>query len=171
MAGATALAIVAGAASAGLGQEQRLRRLHRPPAPLEASAPVTTQPDSAPQPTPQPSPGGGGGGGGQPAPPPPPVPLARTVAVDETEYSIGLSRALVGAGEVTFNVYNRGMDDHDLALVDANGAVQVVSVPSRESRSLVAQLRVGQVRIYCSLFAGTAASHEALGMSAVIDVG
>jgi hypothetical protein len=99
------------------------------------------------------------------------VPLPRTVAVDETEYSIGLSRSLVGAGEVTFNVYNRGMDDHDLALVDANGSVQVVSVPSRESRSLVAQLRVGQVRIYCSLFAGTAASHEALGMSTVIDVG
>ena len=103
--------------------------------------------------------------------PPPPVPLPRTVAVDETEYSIGLSRSLVGAGEVTFNVYNRGMDEHDLALVDANGAVQVVSVPSRESRSLVAQLRRRQVRIYCSLFAGTAASHEALGMSAVIDVG
>jgi len=93
------------------------------------------------------------------------------VAVDETEYSIGLSRALVGAGEVTFNVYNRGMDDHDLALVDANGVVQVVSVPSRETRSLVVQLGAGQVKVYCSLFAGTAGSHEALGMAAVIGVG
>ncbi len=63
------------------------------------------------------------------------------------------------------------MDDHDLALVDANGVVQVVSVPSRETRSLVAQLGVGQVRIYCSLFAGTAASHETLGMSTAINVG
>ena len=106
-----------------------------------------------------------------PAPPAPPAPLPRTVAVDETEYSIGLSRPLVGAGQVTFNVYNRGMDEHDLAVVDANGVLQVVSVPSRETRSLVAQLGVGRVRIYCSLFAGTPASHEALGMSAFVDVG
>ena len=93
------------------------------------------------------------------------------MAVDETEYSIGLSRTLVGAGEVTFNVYNRGMDDHDLAVVDANGNVQVVAVPPRETRSLVVQLGVGQTRVYCSLFAGTPASHEALGMSAALDVG
>ena len=63
------------------------------------------------------------------------------------------------------------MDEHDLAVVDANGVLQVVSVPSRETRSLVAQLGVGRVRIYCSLFAGTPASHEALGMSAFVDVG
>ena len=59
------------------------------------------------------------------------------MAVDESEYSIGVSRSLVGVGEVTFNVYNRGMDDHDLAVVDANGVVRVVSVPSRETRTLV----------------------------------
>jgi hypothetical protein len=92
------------------------------------------------------------------------------VAVDETEYSIGLSRTLVGAGEVTFNVYNRGMDDHDVAVVDAGGTVQVVAVPPREARSLVVQLGAGRTRVYCSLFAGTPASHEALGMSAVLDV-
>jgi len=32
-------------------------------------------------------------------------------------------------------------------------------------------LGVGRVRVYCSLFAGTPASHEALGMSAYVDVG
>jgi hypothetical protein len=91
--------------------------------------------------------------------------------VDETEFSIGLSRTLVGAGQVTFNIYNRGMDDHDLALVDANGALQTVDVPSREMRSLVATLSPGTVKLYCSLFAGTPASHEALGMVTYIDVG
>ena len=162
------LAIVAGVASAGRGLEPRLRRLHRPPAPAAAPAPVTVQPDSdASRPRAAavvverpPS---------RPRRRPPPLP--RTVAVDETEYSISLSRPLVGAGQVTFNVYNRGMDEHDLAVVDANGVVQVVSVPSRESRSLVAELGVGRVRVYCSLFAGTPASHEALGMSAFVDVG
>ena len=163
---AVMLAIVAGVASAGRGLEPRLRRLHRPPAPAAAPAPVTVQPDPT-----QPSSGGSGGGGGAVQPPAPPAPLPRTVAVDETEYSISLSRPLVGAGQVTFNVYNRGMDEHDLAVVDANGAVQVVSVPSQESRSLVAQLGVGRARLYCSLFAGTPASHEALGMSAYVDVG
>jgi hypothetical protein len=93
------------------------------------------------------------------------------VAVDETEYTIGLSRTLVGVGEVTFNVYNRGMDDHDLAVVDASGNLQVVAVPPRETRSLVVQLAAGRTRVYCSLFAGTPASHEALGMSTEIDVG
>ena len=63
------------------------------------------------------------------------------------------------------------MDDHDLAVVDGNGVVQSVSVPSRETRSLVAQMGAGQAKVYCSLFAGTAGSHEALGMAAVIGVG
>lgn len=161
-----ALALTAGVALAGRGNEPRLRRLHFPPAAQALVAPVPAQPDPVPIPT------AGGGGGGQPPPsPPPPAPLPRTVAVDENEYSIGLSRTLVGAGAVTFNVYNRGMDDHDLAVVDVNGAVQKVAVPPRETRSLVVELGVGRTRIYCSLFAGTPASHEALGMSSTIDVG
>jgi hypothetical protein len=165
---AVALAIVAGVASAGRETEPRLRRLHRPPAPVAAPAPVIVQPDPV-----QPPSGGsaGDGSGSQPPPAVPPAPLPRSVAVDETEYSISLSRPLVGAGQVTFNVYNRGMDEHDLAVVDSSGVVRVVSVPSRESRSLVAELGVGRLRVYCSLFAGTPASHESLGMSAFVDVG
>lgn len=164
VAGVTLL-ITAGVALAGRGQDQRLRRLHFPPAPQALVKPTPAQPGQA-------SPSPAGGGGSQPAPPPPtpPPPLPRAVAVDETEYSIGLSRTLVGAGEVTFNVYNRGMDDHDVAVVDAGGTVQVVAVPPREARSLVVQLGAGRTRVYCSLFAGTPASHEALGMSAVLDV-
>ena len=62
------------------------------------------------------------------------------------------------------------MDDHDLALVDASGNVRSVDVPSRESRSLVATFGPGRVKLYCSLFAGTPGSHEALGMSTTIEV-
>ena len=65
------------------------------------------------------------------------------MAVDENEFAIGLSPTVVGAGVVTFNVYNRGMDDHDLALVDASGNVRSVDVPPRESRSLVATFGTG----------------------------
>jgi hypothetical protein len=90
--------------------------------------------------------------------------------VDETEYAIGVSRTVVGAGQVTLNVYNRGMDDHDLALVDATGTLRTVDVPSRETRSLVATLAPGTVKLYCSLFGGTPGSHEALGMVTSIEV-
>jgi hypothetical protein len=62
------------------------------------------------------------------------------------------------------------MDDHDLAVVDLNGNVQAVAVPPGESRSLVADLAVGQVKLYCSLYAGTPESHEALGMFTFIEV-
>lgn len=163
----TLFVLLASAAYALRGPEQRLRRLHLPPAP---SAPVSPASPAQPGPSggnepdlppPPPTP---------PASPPPPPPLARSVAVDETEYSIELSRTIVGAGEVTFNVYNRGMDDHDLAVVDTNGTVQVVAVPPRETRSLVATLAPGRAKLYCSLFAGTPGSHEALGMSTTVEV-
>jgi hypothetical protein len=162
---AAILVVMAGLAIAARGQDQRVRRLHLPPAVAAAAEPA---------PPAEPPPGGGQPGAPPPppppAPPPPPPPLPRSVAVDETEFSIGLSRAVVGAGQVTFNVYNRGMDDHDLAVVDVNGNLQAVAVPPREGRSLVAELGVGRVKLYCSLFGGTSESHEALGMVAYIDV-
>lgn len=154
----------------------RAHRLHLPP-PAEPLGEREAQPPSAASP-----PGGDTSGqpAGPPAPPQPaapppspapqPPPLPRIVAVDETEYAIELSRPAVGAGEVTFNVYNRGMDDHDLAVVDAGGTLQVVAVPPRETRTLVVQLSAGTAKLYCSLFGGTAASHEALGMVTYLDV-
>ena len=45
-----------------------------------------------------------------------------------------------------------------------------MDVPPRESRSLVAHLAAGPGKLYCSLFAGTPGSHEALGMVTTIDV-
>ena len=157
---AVLIVLVSSAASAMRGPEPRLRRLHLPP--TEAQNPTQVPVPGTPSPAP--------GGGSQPGQPPPPPPLPTSVAVDENEYTIGLSRTVVGAGQVTFNIYNRGMDDHDLALLDANGVLRSVDVPSRDMRALIATLNVGQTKLYCSLFAGTPGSHEALGMVAYIDV-
>jgi hypothetical protein len=162
---AALIVLVCSAAYAARDPDPRLRRLHLPPAPPSVADPAPSPGPGSPPPAP--------GGGTQPGspPPPPPPPLPSSVAVDENEYTIGLSRTLVGAGQVTFNIYNRGMDDHDLALVDANGTLRKVDVPSREMRSLVAPLNAGRVKLYCSLFAGMPGSHESLGMVTYIDVG
>lgn len=89
---------------------------------------------------------------------------ASALAVDETEFALSPSRLVVAAGDVLFTAYNRGMDDHDLAVVDADGVVRSVPVPPGESRQLSVRLAPGSVKVYCSLFGGTTESHEALGM-------
>jgi hypothetical protein len=172
------VALVGAVAHAARTVDLRPHRLHLPPPARllderEAQPPPTVPPPSEespgqpsgppapPPPSPSPPP---------PPPPPSPPPLPRIVAVDETEFAIALSRPTVGVGEVTFNVYNRGMDDHDLAVVDAGGSLQVVAVPPGETRTLVVQLNAGTVKLYCSLFGGTPQSHEDLGMVANIDV-
>jgi hypothetical protein len=165
-AAAALLVLVASAAYAARGPEPRVRRLHLPPPPeTPLAVPGPTDPSVPPvaggSPSAPPPPGA-------PAPPPPPLP--RVAAVDESEWAIQVSRTVVGAGDVTFNVYNRGEDDHDLAVVDADGTLRTIDVPSRETRSLVVRLAPGQVKLYCSLFAGTPASHEAAGMSTLVEV-
>ena len=103
--------------------------------------------------------------------PPPPVPaLPSSLAVDETEYTVRPSQILLAAGNVTFNVYNRGMDDHDLTVVDGNGVTQQVPVKPGQSGQLIVALKPGSYKIYCSLFAGTPESHDALGMHSTIEV-
>jgi plastocyanin len=103
-------------------------------------------------------------------PPPPAVTLPSSLAVDETEYSLRPSQIVLAAGPVKINVYNRGMDDHDLTVVDGNGVAQQLPVKPGESGTLVIALRPGSYRLYCSLFAGTPESHDALGMHNTIDV-
>jgi uncharacterized cupredoxin-like copper-binding protein len=103
--------------------------------------------------------------------PPPPTPvLPSTLAVDEAEYTIRPSQIVLAAGQVTMNVYNRGMDDHDLTLVDGNGVTQQVGVKPGTSATLIVPLKPGTYRLFCSLFEGTPESHDALGMHATIDV-
>ena len=67
-------------------------------------------------------------------------------------------------GKVRIHVYNRGMDDHDLTLVDAHGQVHSVPLVSGEDAVLEADLAAGPVRLFCSLFAGTPDSHVDKGM-------
>ena len=97
---------------------------------------------------------------------PPPLPLPTSLAVDEGEYVVVPSKKVVAAGPVTFRVYNRGMDDHDLSLTDASGVTRSVYLAPGETGTLQVTLTPGDWRIYCSLFPGTPSSHEALGMVA-----
>jgi plastocyanin len=104
------------------------------------------------------------------APLPPPAATAalpRALAADETEWRIRLSRLEVAAGTVTFNVYNRGMDDHDLVVL---GRPERVEVLAGGRATLRVRLTPGRYRVVCSLFRGTPQSHEALGMAATLTV-
>jgi uncharacterized cupredoxin-like copper-binding protein len=103
-------------------------------------------------------------------PPAPRAALPSSLAVDESEYTLRPSQIVLAAGEVKINVYNRGMDDHDLTLQDGNGVTQQVPVKAGASGTLIVALGPGSYTLYCSLFAGTPESHEALGMHNVIEV-
>lgn len=99
---------------------------------------------------------------------PPPTALPSALAVDEGEWVVRPSKRLVAAGQVTLRVYNRGMDDHDLTVVDATGTTRRVYLEPRGTGTLTVTLTPGTWRVYCSLFAGTPSSHEALGMVSYI---
>ena len=106
--------------------------------------------------------------------PPPNVKLWRSMAVNETEWAVRPGHLNFAAGTVRIHVYNQGMDDHDLTVADAGGRViasrgVVAKVGTRAGETvLTVKLKPGRYRVYCSLFAGTADSHEVLGMRATI---
>lgn len=99
---------------------------------------------------------------------PPPPPLSSSLAVDEKEWAVTPSRRVVAAGPVSLRVYNRGMDDHDLTLVDSTGAIKQVYLGPGDTQIVHATLTPGVYKVYCSLFAGSASSHEKLGMVSYI---
>ena len=99
---------------------------------------------------------------------PPPTALPTSLAVDEGEWLVRPSKRLVAAGEVVLRVYNRGMDDHDLTVVDATGQTKRVYLAPTATGVLRVTLTPGTWRLYCSLFAGTPSAHEALGMVAYL---
>ena len=80
------------------------------------------------------------------------------------------SKRTVAAGTVSIQVYNRGMDDHDLTLVGSDGKTYSVALAPGAQGALSPTLAPGDYKLFCSLFAGTPASHEALGMVAVLQV-
>ncbi len=100
---------------------------------------------------------------------PPPVPLPTSLSVDEDEWSVTPSKRLVAAGTVKLQIYNRGMDDHDLTLVDSTGQTLRVDLAPGASGELTARLAPGRHKLYCSILGGTAASHETFGMVEYID--
>ncbi|MGE0025893.1 MAG: hypothetical protein AB7O78_08325 [Thermoleophilia bacterium] len=99
---------------------------------------------------------------------PPAPPLPTSLGVDESEWKVVPSQRLVAAGTVTLRVYNRGEDDHDLAVVDAAGTKHSLLLAPGTNGTLQVTLTPGVWKLYCSLFAGTADSHEDQGMAATI---
>ena len=97
-------------------------------------------------------------------PPPAAAVLPQSLAVDEFEWGMRGTHLQVAAGTLRIHVYNRGMDDHDLAVVDANGQLHTVPLASGADAVLNVDVAAGPVKLYCSLFAGTPDSHEAKGM-------
>ena len=97
-------------------------------------------------------------------PPPAAAVLPQSLAVDEFEWGMRGTHLEVAAGTLRIHVYNRGMDDHDLTLVDAHGQVHSVPLASGADAVLKVDVAAGPVQLYCSLFAGTPDSHEAKGM-------
>jgi hypothetical protein len=98
-------------------------------------------------------------------PPPPVEVLPQSLAVDEFEWGMRGTHLEVRAGRVRIHVYNRGMDDHDLTLVDAHGKLHSVPLGSGADAVLEADLAAGPVKLFCSLFAGTPDSHVDKGMA------
>lgn len=103
---------------------------------------------------------------------PPRPAFPRALSVDETEYVLNPSRTIVSSGRVRISSYNRGMDDHDLAVFDAAGGVVVAPrfLPPGGADEIVVTLPAGDYRVVCSLFAGTVLSHETLGMKFTLTV-
>ncbi len=98
---------------------------------------------------------------------PPRPAFPRALSVDETEYQLTPSRAVVSSGRVRINVYNRGMDDHNLEVFDGAGtSVALTPTPLLPGAAdeISVTLPAGDYRVVCSLFAGTAISHESYGM-------
>jgi len=104
---------------------------------------------------------------------PPPV-LATSLSVDEQEWSVIPSQTVVAAGVVTFHVYDRGQDPHDLTVRGPGGmrgrVRGMVKLVPGGSATIVAHLRPGAYVLYCSMFMGTPQSHYALGMHASLKV-
>jgi hypothetical protein len=130
-----------------------------PPAPerlsAEGLAPRSPAGGDGPAPAPRPGPG---------ADPGPGSPLQRFVSVAAAEWSLTLSRPVVGHGSVTVELRNVGEDPHNLILSPDDGshsplAAWPETLPGEYQRQTV-PLPVGHYLLWCSL-----EGHEAAGMS------
>jgi len=102
-----------------------------------------------------------------PSTPPPGVPLSRYVSVTSREFTLTLSRPLVGVGEVTIELRNHGEDPHDLVVERSGSSVGSWGEigPGAVSTKKLA-LSTGSYKLFCSI-----EGHEQLGMKATLKVG
>jgi plastocyanin len=106
----------------------------------------------------------------------PTPPLPSSLTVDESEWVVVPSERVVAAGSVTFEVYDRGQDEHNLTIqgpITPTSAGRIrgqVWMQSGGTATIVARLPAGTYQLYCSMFAGTPQSHEMLGMHTLITV-
>jgi hypothetical protein len=106
---------------------------------------------------------------GDPQDPPPAEPVLPTfVSVAAREFSLTLSRPLVGAGNVRIELRNSGEDPHNLVVSPDGTHTPLASFstldPGLYERRTVT-LAPGRYQLWCSL-----ESHEALGMSVTLRV-
>jgi hypothetical protein len=105
---------------------------------------------------------------GPPTPGPPPPALPSFVSVAAREFSLTLSRPLVGAGSVRIELRNNGEDPHNLVVSPESSHSPLGSFstldPGLYERRTVA-LAPGRYQLWCSL-----EGHEALGMSVTLRV-
>jgi hypothetical protein len=107
---------------------------------------------------------------GAPAPPPPPSDpvLAHFVSVAAKEFSLTLSRPLVGKGDVRIELRNNGEDPHNLVVSPEGTHTPLASFstldPSTYERRSVA-LDAGRYQLWCSL-----EGHELKGMKVTLRV-
>jgi hypothetical protein len=106
----------------------------------------------------------------------PTPPLPHSLTVDESEWAVVPSESVIAAGVDTFQVYDRGQDEHNLTIqgpITRSGPGSIrgqVWMQSGASATIVAKLPAGTYKLYCSMFMGTPQSHEMLGMHALISV-
>jgi len=101
-------------------------------------------------------------------PPPSDPPLASFVSVGAREFSLRLSRPLVGKGSVRVELRNNGEDPHNLVVSPDGTLTPLASFstldPGTYERRSVA-LDPGRYQLWCSL-----EGHEAKGMSVTLRV-
>ncbi len=158
LAAALAVALVAGlqldAAAAGPKRGKRAK-VHRAVARASAERLVDLSLPRAPAPQPQP-----------PAPGTPTLPSFVSVAA--REFSLTLSRPLVGAGSVRVELRNNGEDPHNLVVSPDGTHIPLATFselgPGLYERRTVS-LAPGRYQLWCSL-----EFHEGLGMSVTLRV-
>jgi plastocyanin len=95
------------------------------------------------------------------------APIAATapgnVFVTMTEWRISLSSDTVAAGEVTFQISNRGRLNHQLEVEDGGEEVKSDTLLVGATRTLTARLEPGTYELYCP-FHTDEGVHKELGM-------